>query len=532
MIIMRKLISYLSLFILFSCGSSLDKKTDRILEAENLTLEEKIERILSEDMIYELGFTEDQCDWIYQLYSQRDFKPIWHSDSGLNNSGLELKHLLERPISIGIPENRLIFNVKNKENSVVKEIMLTAKSAVVLNDLKHGLFTDTLVEYNTRRFTTIDRFDSLLMKPDTLSFARYFITKSISDTNYMYLANHLYDYTSTYPIDRSEYAMRSFKEDSAKTLKLARLSLVSKGYLKEMDTGTVSFTNALKTFQIHNALTPDGKIGKHTATALNESTYRKLLRTAFVMDKMRRAAKRPMKYVQINIPEYLLRFYANDSLKSVNNIIVGKPENRTPTLVSKIHSIIVYPYWNVPHSIATKEILPAAQRNKGYFKKNNYRVYRGDKEIDPYKVNWKKIKKEYFPYRIVQDPGPDNSLGILKFEFHNRYSVYVHDTPTKNLFKTNIRSYSHGCMRCEQPVELAKLMLTYDSIRKKPNAITPDSLDSLIGLEENYAIKLKNWIPVFVEYNTVSADVNGIYFHLDIYRKDEEYLDLMRSKDR
>ena len=529
---MRILISCLTISILFSCSSTLDGKTDKILEAENLTIDEKIKRILREDMLYELGFTEDQCDWIYQMYRQREFRPIWHSDSALNNHGLELKHLLEQSIAIGIPENRLIFNVKNKENLVIKEIMLTAKSAVVLNDLEHGLFNDTIPEYKTRVFTTIDRFDSLVMKPDTLSFARYFIGKSVSDTNYMFLANHLYNYTSKYPIDRSEYSMRVFKEDSSKTLELARLSLVSKGYLKEMDTSSVSFTNALKTFQIHNALTPDGKIGKHTSTALNESTYNKLLRTAFVMDKMRRAAKRPEKYVYINIPEYLLRFYANDSLKSVHNIIVGTPENQTPNLVSKIHSIIVYPYWNVPHSIATKEILPSAQRNKGYFEKNNYRVYRGNKEIDPYKVNWKKIKKESFPYRIVQDPGPDNSLGILKFQFHNKYSVYVHDTPAKNLFKTNIRSYSHGCMRCERPVELAKLVLTYDSIRKKPNAITPDSLDSLIGLEENYTIKLEKWIPVFVEYNTVSTDMNGLYFHVDIYRKDEEYLNLMRSKDR
>jgi L,D-transpeptidase YcbB len=450
----------------------------------------------------------------------------------MNSQGLELKRLLERSISIGIPENRLVFNIKNKENTVIKEIMLTAKSAVVINDLKNGFLNDTLPEYKKREFTSIELFDSLLIKPDTISYAQYFIKSSISDTNYLYLARHLFDYTSRYPIDRTVYTMRSFKEDSTKTLDLARSALLSKGYLKEQDTSVASFTDALKLFQIHNALTPDGKVGKHTATALNESTYEKLLRAAFVMDKMRRSAKRPKKFAYINIPEYLLRFYANDSLKSVHNIIVGTPENRTPTLVSKIHSIIVYPYWNVPHSIASKEILPAAQRNVGYFKKNHYRVYRGDVEINPYKVNWKKVKKESFPYRIVQDPGPENSLGVLKFEFHNRYSVYVHDTPSKNLFKTNIRSYSHGCMRCERPTDLAKLILTYDSIRKKPNAITPDSLDSLMGLEQNYAIKLKNWIPVYVEYNTVSADAKGLYFHLDIYRKDEEYLNVMQSKDR
>jgi hypothetical protein len=193
------------------------------------------------------------------------------------------------------------------------------------------------------------------------------------------------------------------------------------------------------------------------------------------LDKLRKKGKYPEKYIHINLPEYTLKFFANDSLKSVHNLVIGTTDHQTPQLRSKVHTIVVYPYWNVPYSIASKEILPALQANKNYLTKNNYKIYRGENEVNPYSINWKKIKKNTFPYKVVQQPGPKNSLGIIKFEFHNNYSVYIHDTPSKSYFRSDVRSFSHGCMRCENPVELGKLLLTYDSIRKKPNPITAAS---------------------------------------------------------
>jgi murein L,D-transpeptidase YcbB/YkuD len=254
------------------------------------------------------------------------------------------------------------------------------------------------------------------------------------------------------------------------------------------------------------------------------------------MDKMRRHAKYPEKFIRVNLPEYMLRYYVNDSLKSVHNIVCGTVDHQTPELKSKVHSIVVYPYWNVPFSIASKEILPALKANRNYLTKNNYKIFKGDREIDPHSVNWKKIKKNTFPYKVVQQPGPGNSLGIIKFEFHNSHSVYIHDTPVKYLFKTDVRSYSHGCMRCQNPVDLGKVILDYDTLRRghrkiggKGNPLTPDSLDSLMVVAENYPIKLMDQVPVYVEYQSVVADREHMVFHLDIYKRDEEYLKIMRD---
>ena len=107
--------------------------------------------------------------------------------------------------------------------------------------------------------------------------------------------------------------------------------------------------------------------------------------------------------------------------------------------------------------------------------------------------------------------------------------MYVHDTPSKGLFGTDVRSYSHGCMRCQNPVDLGKMMLDYDSLGKKRNDLTRDSLDSLLLVKENYVIRLKDQVPIFIEYSTVTADADRIIFWLDIYKRDEEYLKFLKN---
>jgi murein L,D-transpeptidase YcbB/YkuD len=128
---------------------------------------------------------------------------------------------------------------------------------------------------------------------------------------------------------------------------------------------------------------------------------------------------------------------------------------------------------------------------------------------------------------LRQEFGPENCLGILKFDFHNHYGVYIHDTPSKNLFNKEIRAFSHGCMRCDRPIELAKLILENDSIGKKGNKFTPTSLDSLIELKKNFFVPIKYPVPLFVEYKTVTVIDSILKFYLDIYGRDEKYIRLM-----
>ncbi|MGZ8559469.1 MAG: L,D-transpeptidase family protein, partial [Chitinophagaceae bacterium] len=169
--------------------------------------------------------------------------------------------------------------------------------------------------------------------------------------------------------------------------------------------------------------------------------------------------------IVVNIPATYLKVYRNNEVILEMRMIVGKKSTPTPTLASTVNEVILYPYWHVPFSIATKELLPAIKRNPGYIDAGNYQVLDlGGKIVDPYKVSWHSLSAKYFPYIIRQSTGCDNALGLLKLNFFNPFGVYLHDTPTKSLFMLNKRYFSHGCMRMEKPMELGHLVLTNNRI--------------------------------------------------------------------
>jgi murein L,D-transpeptidase YcbB/YkuD len=198
--------------------------------------------------------------------------------------------------------------------------------------------------------------------------------------------------------------------------------------------------------------------------------------------------------VVVNIPAAYMKVYSEGNTIMEMRVIVGKPSTTTPTLASTITEVILYPYWMVPQSIATKELLPAIKRNPGYIDAHGYQVLnRQGRIMDPYSINWLALSSKNFPYLIRQSTGCDNALGLLKLNFHNPYSVYLHDTPSKSLFMLNKRFFSHGCMRMEKPTELAHLVMANNEI----------AIDTLT-----------------VWYNTAGINTAGkiVYFE-DVYHK-------------
>ncbi len=190
--------------------------------------------------------------------------------------------------------------------------------------------------------------------------------------------------------------------------------------------------------------------------------------------------------------------------------IVGKSSSPTPTMDTYATSLVTNPYWNVPKSIAIKEMIPKVVADEGYLHKNNIQVIDKDgKVVDPLEVNWKKIaRKEDFPYRFRQETGEDNSLGLLKVEIKNPLAIYLHDTNTRYLFKGDERWRSHGCVRVEKPAELANFMAGYEML-KDDFFTEPDTLTHPPKWN-----KLKKRIPVFLFDLGADIDENGmvVYF--------------------
>lgn len=518
------LIAFFTL-LLFGCGDSSNSLDEKPFEQQAISAKEKIKLALAPEYLEKLGISAEDQSFLKDVYRSRNHSPLWMNDSMLTDLGAKMKKVLKQPEQLGVPVNR--HKYLKSSNFVQDEIANTMLFARIVNDLQKGV-----INYKTKKKNPIgtietSKLESFMNLDVATDLRPQFLQFSRQDSNYTILGKGLINLMDSYPMDETTFKVRSIKVDSSEAIKLATTALISKGYL-QVENDTAAMFIALKEFQTQNGLKPDGVIGKYTSIALNESTAHKRDRIILAMDKLRSHEPFPNKYIYINIPEYKLRFYINDSLKSDHNIVVGRDENRTPELTSKLNRIIAYPYWNVPYSISSKEILPAAKMNPGYFERHNYKIYKKGELVDPLTVEWKKIGETSFPFKVVQDPGRGNSLGIIKFNFPNSHSVYFHDTPSKSLFGADVRAYSHGCMRTQNPVDLATRILERDVVGRKVNDVMiPDSLDSIMSRGENYTISLLDPIPIYIEYVTVARVGEQMITYIDIYGRDEEYLKIM-----
>ena len=513
------------LFLLFSCNDNKPVIQKNFLADQHISLKEKIQRILRPEYLTHLHIDSSLHKGLRRFYAAHKFHPLLVSDSVFTEHGKQLKQSLDQCIRFGIPATRLV-SMDRKIHLLEQEVVLMSNLAIIQYDLNHG-FID--FEKKSLRPTNIDfkGLNHLWEQSKSREFDSVILNQGPLDTNYRFMAQHFFHFCDTAFLDAETFSITTEKENLSASFSEMRAALISKNYITEQS-DSLSTRAALKLFQHDNFLSTDGKIGESSAKALSESSLARSLRGAIALDRLRQRPNKLTKFIRINIPSFELFYFANDSLKSHHRIIVGKVTNQTPTLTSTINRIVCFPFWKVPSSIAKKEIGPALKANRNYLEKNHMKIYSGkDKEVNPNNVNWKKIRENTFPYSVIQQPGSHNSLGIIKFEFPNPFSVYVHDTPSKNLFNQTYRSYSHGCMRCENPIDLAKVMLQYDSLGKKSNPITADSLDSLLSMQMNHPLRLMNPVPIFVEYQTVVADRQGIYFHHDLYSKETSLVKIL-----
>ena len=220
--------------------------------------------------------------------------------------------------------------------------------------------------------------------------------------------------------------------------------------------------------------------------------------------------------IVVNIPSASLVLFRYENPVFESKVIVGKRSTKTPRIASVLTDITIYPYWIVPKSIATKELLPEIRKDISFLERNNFQVL--DKKgriVKASAVPWNSLSPANFPYTIRQSTGCDNSLGLIKLNINNPFNVYLHDTPWKVLFESANRFYSHGCVRVQKAKELSHILL-------KENSIAVDTLDekgSLLGREPT-VLKLPARVPVLILYNTTWFDLKGVIrFYPDIYRR-------------
>lgn len=213
-------------------------------------------------------------------------------------------------------------------------------------------------------------------------------------------------------------------------------------------------------------------------------------------------------YIVVNIPETVARYYRDSSLTIEMRTVVGRKKSPTPTIASHINIIVTYPHWNVPHSIAVKEILPKVQKDEIYLEQNNLTVVDA-KGIEVEDVDWTEYTARTFPYFFRQSTGAKNALGVLKFNFENPFSIYLHSTSLQSAFLKENRFLSHGCIRLEKPIELATSLLRGKLDIAELKTGKKDTESELIELTPK--------VPVFIIYSPVSIHGDTIAFLPDVY---------------
>lgn len=516
--------------IILSSSLFIACKSNKAEALEQKTIEPKDEiefrndmNVVLEKYIKELKSTKNDSikymDWAAvskAFYASNNYNSIWVSKEVLSPKGKEMLDFVGTSEFLGLNKDlyqyqklqQLVDTLSklqpNIDFNLLKqlEVHLTTSFLQIALHIDKGMFADTSKGINTNFWSDDDKYAKLLERTSTDSISKIIASLEPNNPLYNRYMAALKQFVSKNNISANAITIRNPKTDSIGAVNDTRQALVYHHYLIDsLKNNDSIYLIAIKKFQRDNNLKNDGAIGANTIKALERDNAKKFQLLAINADRWRKdqLIKLPEKYVWVNLPSYRLKIIEDDTLRLEKNVVIGKSNNKneTPTLESAIHQIVLWPTWSVPQSIIKHEM----KSFKGY-----------------------NVVKTGSYTQVIQPPGPRNALGVVKILFPNKYSVYIHDTPSKSLFGADLRAASHGCVRCQDPLEVAANLLMMDTF-----LITYDSLiklkDSKIATR---TFKLKKPVPVYFKYFTAEADFDGnIKFYADVYGRDKQMINFI-----
>jgi murein L,D-transpeptidase YcbB/YkuD len=497
-------------------------------------IQTSLEFILASNGVLNDSMVLAKDSFVNDIYQKRNFEPVWSNQEKwlpLSDSLFEfLGHAKEYGLFPADYHYRILENIRTKTSTdtmAQKDAALWSRGELLLTDA----FFRMVFDLRKGRLPA----DSVTMRKDSMSTAQYLSlfdtlwqNKDVAGLMHALEPKHVgYDslkaglqtfLKSAEPLKKYTYVPYPAL-NSAEYYNILKQRLFEEGLLNSpfdyLD--TTSMKLVISKYQREKGLTETGKLNSSTVSSLNNTTWEKFKRIAITLDRFKLLPdSMPTTYIWVNIPAYRMRVVDSGNVALESNVIVGQPKTRTPLLTSNVSNFITYPQWTVPYSIVFGEMLAKIKANPDYLRKQNLMVVdKNDSVMNVDSVNWKKFNKNYFPYQIRQRQGDDNSLGVLKFNFANKYAVYLHDTNARWLFSKENRALSHGCVRVKEFMKLADFLVRYDSIR-----FPPDTLRNWITRQEKHVVSGFPRVPIFIRYFTCEGKNGDIKFYNDVYGED------------
>jgi murein L,D-transpeptidase YcbB/YkuD len=286
---------------------------------------------------------------------------------------------------------------------------------------------------------------------------------------------------------------------------------------------------AVRRFQQRHGLRVSGRVDQPTLAALNVPAAARLGQLRLNLQRIKELSSQRIedKYVLVNIPGFQLEAVERHKVEQRHRVIVGKPSRESPSVKATIRALNFFPYWRVPDSVATLDLIPRLQKEPDYLHKEQIRVLAGNfngHEIDSSAIDWRTADARQIKFR--QDPGPQNALGLVRIDMPNEHGVYMHDTPMKKLFEQRGRSFSAGCVRVQDVFQLVLW------IGRDEPGFDKQKMDEVLAGGIGYDVTLTRPIPVYFTYITAWAETDGqVEFRPDLYNRDG-HIELAAGRDR
>jgi len=467
---------------------------------------------------------------IASFYIGRNFEPFWvKSERRLENlvSSISEAKLHGLPLSrYPLEELRQSIFENDLSQKAKLELMATETFLLFAQDISGGILNPNKIDNNIN--VTPERKDAkvlLASLTDSVNINLFFRSLFPSSSEYISLLSELKKLRETslngswgdlVPTDA--VLAVGMTHDNVPFLRKRLYKMGYPVYETHSRYFDEQLNDSVKRFQEYHGLNPDGVFGKRSIEAVNVPPKTRLMQVLVNLERMRwNNFDRGPEYVLVNQPNFQAYFKSENEKVWESRVVIGLPSNQTAEFNDTMTHMVVNPTWHVPKSIAVDEYLPLIQSDPNFLNDNEMvLMVRGtDTIIDSNLIDMQAFTPDNFPFLIKQIPSNINALGLVKFMFPNKFSIYMHDTPMKDLFFKDERTFSHGCIRLQEPFQFA-----YSLLRKQE--VDPErKFQEVLQKEEETYINLSRKIPVYITYRTAFFDDFGqVHYRADVYGRD------------